>query len=302
MGLLLDTPYGEISDLAGACVAIGVFDGCHLGHQALIGSCVAEANEIGAKCVILTFDIDPDELFSADSAKIMSNDERISYLSSLNPDSILLIRFDRETSSIEPTDFLDTLFANYLPKSIYVGSDFRFGKAKKGTTETLSAWCEEHAIKLYIHKLIEKDGQAVKSTRIRKLLDAGELQVANALLGHPYEVSGKVGHGRGEGKSFGFATANVSAKTLLGDGVYAGYAQIDSCTYKAAISVGIPPTFEEESDDALEVHILDYNGDLYGKTLYVSFLTRLRPMIKFSNVDDLIKQVESDISYVRDNL
>lgn len=300
---ILDKAYlGNSEDLQDASVAIGVFDGCHLGHAALIGACVRDALDNGRKSAIVTFDIDPDELFSRDVKKIMSNEQRLSCLADYGVDAILPINFNKETASVSALDFLGMLFGQKRPASIHVGSDFRFGKNHAGDIETLSAWCKENGVELVVHDLVEKDGGYVKSTRIRQLLEEGDIAEANALLGHPYIVCGTVKHGRGEGASFGIATANVDAACLLCDGVYAGYAKIDATSYKAAINVGVPPTFEDRATDALEVHVLDYSGDLYGKQLCVSFIERLRPLVKFDSTEDLIAQITSDINYVKNYL
>lgn len=302
MDILHDLHLGDASDLAGASVAIGVFDGCHLGHAALIKSCVADADANGRKSAIVTFDVDPDELFTSDPKKIMSNEQRIGCLRGFDVDAILAIRFNADTAAIEPLDFLERMFANNLPASIHVGSDFKFGNKQLGDTRMLADWCASNGVQLHVHDLVEKDGQLVKSTRIRKLLAAGDIQEANSLLGSPYTVCGPVKHGRGEGASFGIATANVDAECLLGDGVYAGYGEIDGVCYKSAINVGVPPTFEDRATDALEVHLLDYSGDLYGKELCVSFIERLRPLVRFDSTEDLIAQITSDIHYVKNNL
>lgn len=293
---------GEKESLRDACVCIGVFDGYHLGHKSLVEACFVDASRRCAKSVILTFDKDPDEVFSLNLEKIMQNDQRIDFLRGIDKGEVLAIDFTEEVSSLDPLDFLDMFFGDNLPASIHVGSDFRFGKNGSGDTVLLQKWCDAHGVDFYSHEILNMDGSPVKSTRIRKLLCDGDVKEANRLLGHPYIVCGRVAHGRGEGKAFGFATANVEASCMLGDGVYAGYAHIGDETHKAAISVGIPPTFEDVSKDALEVHVLDYSGDLYEKVLCVSFIEKIRPMIKFDSTDALISQVKSDIRFVRENL
>lgn len=302
MDILHDLHLDGACDLKGASVAIGVFDGCHLGHTALIEACIADADANGRKSAIVTFDIDPDELFTDNARKIMTNDQRMACLRGFGIDSILAINFNHDTASIAPLEFLEMLFAENLPASIHVGSDFRFGNKKLGDTCMLADWCAANGVQLHVYDLVEKDGHIVKSTRIRELLETGDVKKASTLLGHPYTVCGLVKHGRGEGASFGIATANVDAICLLEDGVYGGFAEIDGVCYKAAINVGVPPTFEERATDALEVHVLDYSGDLYGKKLCVSFIERLRPLVKFDSTEALIAQITSDIDYVKSNL
>lgn len=302
MEILLDAYKGSIEDLNGSCVAIGVFDGFHLGHLSLTCACIEDARARGCQSAIITFDKDPDELLKFGIEKIMSNEQRIEKLTETDIDAVLAIEFDDEVVQVEPIDFLDSIFRNDMPKCIHVGSDFRFGRCARGDIALLSDWCRENEVDLFVHELVKHDDVIVKSTKIRELLAKGEVEDANSLLGHPYEVCGKVVHGRGEGSSFGIATANVEADCILGDGVYAGYAFISNEKFKAAISVGIPPTFKDTAKDSLEAHILGYQGDLYGKDLRISFIKRIRPMIEFDSTDTLIAQIKQDISFVESNL
>ena len=155
------------------------------------------------------------------------------------------------------------------------------------------------------HELLMKDGAPVTSTRIRGLLAEGKIEQANALLGHLYSVVGTVQAGRGEGADMGFATANLhvpSARRVLAEGVYAAYAVVDGVRYKAAVSVGVSPTFADRASANMEVHVLDFSGDLYDKPIEVLFANWLRPMISFSSTEELISTVMGNIQWVRDNL
>ena len=302
MDILDSANLRKASGLKGASVAIGVFDGLHLGHESLIHSCVNDASSSGSKSAIVTFDIDPDELFSKEPKKIMTNEQRMRHLSASGVDDVVSVTFDEGTASLEPNCFLDSLFGKNVPASIHVGSDFRFGREKAGDVATLSDWCDRNGVRLYVHELVKKNGGHVKSTRIRKLLEDGMIEDANELLGHPYTICGNVKHGRGEGSSFGIATANIQADCLLKEGVYSGFGEIDSRKYMAAINIGIPPTFEDRSHDNVEVHLLDFQGDLYDKTLCIEFVERLRPLIRFNSTEELIAQITSDIEHVRKSL
>ncbi len=298
---------GDAMDfLEGAVCALGVFDGVHEGHATLIEEAARNAAKLGVPCVVITFDIDPDELFAHDTLKkIMSNEARISYLSSLPIDYVLVLDFTPEFASLSPDEFLQSVFDNRLPASIYVGEDFRFGRAAGGNVEDLSEWGRRCGVAVVASKLVESGGEPVKATRIRRLLVEGKLDEAHALLGHPYFVVSKVKHGRGEGHEMGFATANLNIpdeEKLLSDGVYSGYAYVDEKRYKAAISMGTSPTFEDEAASNVEVHILDFEGDLYGKDIKVEFVERLRPMKKFDHVSELIATVNRDIEHVRNTL
>lgn len=172
------------ADLAGAVCAIGVFDGVHLGHRLVIGKAADEARARGAEAVVITFDIDPDELFAPDSLrKLQANDERIAMLASLPVDAVMVIPFDEDVASIEARRFLDELFGANVPGKVYVGSDFRFGAKAQGDVALLASWGLAHGMEVEAVELLEVDGAPVKSTRIRKLLDEGCEGEANRLLG-----------------------------------------------------------------------------------------------------------------------
>ncbi len=296
----------ETGLLAQAVCALGVFDGVHIGHRALIEKAAAFAHEVGRPCVIITFDRDPDELFAASTLKkLMANETRIAYLASLSVDSVYVLSFTRAFANLSPRDFLQTTFGACLPRAIYVGEDFRFGKNAAGSARDLSEWGCERGVSVTACKLVEAEGEPIKATRIRRLLSTGALDEANALLGHPYFIMGGVEHGRGEGSEMGFATANLSIpenEQVIKDGVYAGYASFDGRRYKAAISSGVSPTFESTHPASLEAHILDFSGDLYGKIIRLEFIEYLRPLIKFDEVSKLIETVERDIAHVKTSL
>lgn len=286
-----------------AVCVIGAFDGVHLGHQALIGEALREARSSNRRCVAMTFDVDPDELFKTDALKITSNQDRISLLSGLC-DDVAVIEFDEKLAALDPDVFLNGFFSPSKPHDIFVGDDFHYGCKGAGDIGTLERWGRENGVQVHPVGLACIDGKAVKSTYIRSLLQNGDIKSANRLLGRPYSIRGQVLHGRGDGRRFGFQTANLNLppnEIVLCNGVYGGYAIIDGKRYKAAISLGIPPTFED-ADDNVEVHILDFSDDIYGKSIELQFIEHIRPLIKFDNVDDLIDTVNSNIEYIKASL
>ena len=291
---------------AGASCAFGAFDGVHAGHRFIIGRAQDAARAEGSRCVVITFDTDPDELFAPSSfRKLMSDEARLAALSSLDVDAVAVLSFDRELAAQEPLAFLDRLFGAHAPRSLHVGRDFRFGSHAAGSVEELMQWGEPRGMQVDAVDLLELDGAPVTSTRIRSLLADGDVAEAERLLGRFYAVSGTVLKGRGEGREMGFSTANLVVPEqlhVLREGVYAGYALVDGVRYKAAISCGVSPTFADRAKANLEVHILDFEGDLYGKEVEVAFVAWLRPMIEFPSVDELIKTVTANIQWVRDNL
>lgn len=294
---------GSLRILDDAVCVIGAFDGVHLGHQALIGKAFEKAKSENRRCVVITFDIDPDELFKTDALKITSNRDRISLLEELC-DDVAVVGFDEALASLGPEEFLNGFFIDSKPHDIFVGDDFHYGCKGAGDIDTLARWGRENDVRIHPVGLVCIAGHAVKSTYIRSLLQNGDIKLANQLLGRPYSVKGPVIHGRGDGKGLGFQTANLSIPSnemVLCDGVYGGYAIVDGKRYKTAISLGVPPTFEDASDN-VEAHILDFDDDIYGQQIELQFIEYIRPLIKFDDVNDLIATVNSNIEYIKATL
>ncbi len=296
----------EAGLLAGSACAFGVFDGVHKGHCYVIGKAVEAARSASRKCVVLTFDVDPDEVFrSGGLSKLMSNEARINALAELDVDAVVVFPFTREFASQEPEAFLCNSFEGGVPSSLHVGRDFRFGSKASGGLPQLESWGAGKGMNVSGYDLLEEDGAPITATRIRHLLAEGKIKEANVLLGRRYSVSAVVQQGRGEGGDFGFKTANLhipSSLHVLGEGVYAAYAFVDGARYKAAVSNGVSPTFADEARANVECHILDFEGDLYGREITVEFAHWLRPMMTFPNIDELISTVMGNIAWVRENL
>ncbi len=291
---------------AGASCAFGVFDGIHSGHRFLIEQARETARATGGLSCVLTFDIDPDERFRADCLKkLMSNEARLAALADAGADAVVVLPFTPAFAALSPQDFLQQTFGDMPPAYLHVGCDFRFGAHAAGTVAELAAWGDQAGMQVVSHELALADGQPITATRIRLLLAEGKVEEANGLLGRPYAVYGQVQAGRGEGGDFGFRTANLYIPDQLraiGDGVYAAWACVDGARYRAAVNVGVPATFADSAKATCEVHLLDFDGDLYGKPLEVQFMHWLRPMRKFDDVDELIATVEGNIAWVRENL
>lgn len=291
--------------LSGASCAFGVFDGVHKGHQFLIGEAKRTAAENGGASVALTFDIDPDERFHADRLKkLMTNDQRLRALAEMGVDAVVVLPFTPEFAAQSPEAFLDATFNGAFPYALHVGFDFRFGAKAAGTVADLEAWGRRGGTRICAHDLKSADGRPITATRIRKLLAAGACADARALLGHPYVFEGVVVAGRGVGADMGFATANLELPAMmqvLGEAVYAAYVTVEGVRYKAAMSVGVAPTFADATATC-EVHILDFAGEIYGRTIEIEPVEYLRPMIKFESVEELIATVDGNIAWVRENL
>ena len=294
------------SIFAGSSCAFGVFDGLHTGHQFLIGQAVQTNDVPGARSIVITFDIDPDEVFHPDRLKKLSrNADRLDMLVHAGADDVVVLPFTREFFGQAPEEFLANTFPQGAPAHLHIGEDFRFGAKAAGNVDTLRAWGERVGCAIHAHHLVSADGVPITATRIRKLLLACKIKEANRLLGRPYSIRETVHKGRGDGADFGFATANLQVlehDRVLGEGVYAAYATIDGTRFKAAVSVGVSPTFEATSTANMEAHILDFSGDLVDKPITVEFIEFLRPMIKFDSTEELIATVMGNIQWVRENL
>lgn len=297
---------GNAGLLAGASCAFGVFDGVHTGHRYLISEACRSARENGGRSVALTFDIDPDEMFHADRLKkLLGNEDRLQALADTGVDAVCVLPFTREFASESPRIFLERTFGSSAPAHLHVGNDIRFGSKASGTVCDLQAWARESGTQIHAHDLVSADGKPITATRIRLLLLDGKLDEANHLLGYPYTLTDLVRPGRGEGTSLGFATANMeiaSNKRVLAEGVYGGYALVDGLRYRAAIAVGTSPTFEADSTSNIEIHLLDFTGDLRGKRIAAQFVHRIRPMIEFASEEELVNTVLDNIEWVRRNM
>lgn len=291
------------------CV-IGVFDGVHCGHQALLAATAKDALARGAKPVVVTFDHDPDELFCPECVhKLQTNEERIESLRQIIP-TVIALPFTQELASKEWREFLDDLLEQ-LPglKAIHVGDNFRCGACAGGGIPEIASWGSENDKAVTAHPLFLKDGMPVSASRIRALLAEGEVRKAADLLTRPFTLTGHVIEGAGRGHNLGFATANVEvdgSRATMGPFVYAAYALFGERRYKAAVSIGEPPTYLHESKTfnpfLFEAHLLDFDDSLYGQELTLEFVDKLRPMQKFEQQEELIAAVMGNIAWVRENL
>lgn len=304
--LRADDPDFDPSVFKGSSCAFGVFDGVHRGHQFLLENACRTARSSGGKAIALTFDIDPDEKFHPDRLKkLMTNEDRLCCLSEHGVDCVVALPFTDRFASSSPDEFLARTFSGHAPSFLHVGEDFRFGSKAAGTVEDLKAWGRVSGTRVVPHGLVIRNGLPITATRIRKLLAACDLPAARDLLGRDYFLREKVWHGRGEGAGMGFSTANLKPEfpfRVLGEGVYAGYADVDGVRYRAAVSVGVSPVFRGRTDSSCEVHILDFDQDIYGEEIVVTFVKHLRPMMEFKTQEELVETVLGNIAWVRENL
>ena len=293
------------SSLGPSVFAIGVFDGVHLGHQALIAATVADARERACAPVVVTFDRDPDQVVTPDSAapQLLTLEDKCTFLGQAGADTVLVVPFDAAVAAMSPAAFTDSVLMQALsPVTAHVGIDFKFGHFAEGDIATLAQLGSDRGFDVIGHDLVAHDGAPVTSTRIRALVASGDVAAANVLLDRAHRVSGRVVHGRGIGVSLlGIPSANITPHrfaALPADGVYAGRVSTAGATYPAGVSVGIPPTFPE-ARDVLEAHLIGFDGDLYGHEVTVEFVERIRGQQPFRTPEELAEAIRSDLDAVR---
>jgi riboflavin kinase/FMN adenylyltransferase len=235
----------------------------------------------------------------------MTNSDRLAWLATSGVDHVLSVPFDVTVAGMEPNAFLDMVFKQALtPVGVHVGSNFHYGRRASGTVDDLRVWAAGHGCTVDAHELLGDGGVPVSATRIRDCLQAGRLDEATRLLTRPYYVHARVVPGRMEGRHLGFPTANIVLRDGLvrpADGVYGGYVYVGDEMYRAATSVGVPATFAAAAA-TIEAHLLDFEGDLYGREVELSFIEYLRPMKAFTNTTELQETVNKNITWVRENL
>lgn len=290
---------------ASSCV-LGAFDGVHVGHRALVASALAEARSAGVPCVVVTFDPDPAEVLlgTVKGSSLLPVPDRLATLASLGVDAMLAVPFTRDLAATDYEGFLTSWLIPLLgARSLHVGVNFRMGAGGRGTVGALEEAGRALGVSVWGHELVCEDGSTVSATRIRGLVRAGRVADAAALLGRAHVVRGVVVHGRGEGTSFGFPTANLSCdeiQCLPGEGVYAGLACVDGRVWPTAVNVGKPRSFGGEEGHAfLEPTLLGFSGNLYDKELSVCFLDWLREPRVFPSLEVLERTVLGNVEWVR---
>lgn len=285
-------------------VAIGIFDGVHRGHQALLQRAIDCARRDGMEALAYTFHPHPAALLAPEFAPLLIEPvaRRLERLESLGLDGVLLEPFEHGFAQIEARSFVeDILVATLACRHVIVGDGFTFGHAQRGNVALLQALADKHGFTLHVIPPVRIDGLTISSTKIREFVRDGRVQSAAVLLGRPYEMQGQVVRGVGRGATIGVPTANVDADNALmpAVGVYAGYADGAISRHATVINVGYSPTFGG-GKLRIEAHFLDYaGGDLYGVRLRLHFVERLRDEQKFSGVETLTAQIHADIEHAR---
>ena len=287
----------------GVALSIGKFDGLHLGHIGILQKLLRKARQYEIPSLLFTFDRSPVEILAPEKATVplCDIDQKIDLISAFHPDYLIFFPVTRSFLAMPADRFLDQIVRREIGASVLVeGESFTFGAKRGGNSAFLQKWCRDHSIDLSIVPPVAMYGAPLSSSRIRALLAAGEVGIVRAMLKRPYRISGVVADGDHRGRTLGFPTANLSqVKTILPKpGLYAARALVDGRFFPAAVNLGGNPTFGV-NDVKIEVHILDWSGNIYGERLSVDFISRLRDILPFGSREALLAAMNRDIASVR---
>lgn len=286
--------------LKGCVVALGTFDGVHLGHQKIIKQTIKYADRIKAASLALTFDPHPQQLIVPERGLKLLTDlrEREDLLAELGIDGVVVFDFNQHLRKLSDATFVKKYLVDKLGvRCVFVGYDYAFGKGRQGDAAHLKKLGKKYGFKVVVVPAVSLRHQAIKSRIIRELIGQGKFSQAVKLLGHPYQISGKVVRGSGRGKELGFPTANLQIdphKLIPAHGVYTGKADGKKCV----VNIGARPTFGQD-ETVVEVHILNFKRNIRNKQLKVALTKRLRPELQFSDVEKLKGQITKDIARSR---
>jgi riboflavin kinase/FMN adenylyltransferase len=287
-------------------LAIGVFDGVHLGHQAVISTSANHAQAAAGTPVVVTFDPHPEKILRPAAAPhlLTATQHKTRLIRELGVGHLLIISFDKEFAATAPEDFIEQLATYSKPlREICVGHEWSFGKGRRGNLALLTKLGAQFDFEVVgIPAVTLRNGELVSSTAIRRAVEAGELAKAAEMLGREYTILGTVVRGEHLGKKIGFPTANLSAHSeqFPANGVYFAQATLDGVVYPGVVNLGYRPTVSSaKSERVLEIHLLDFDRDIYGKDIELRFGRYLRPEQKFKNVDALVRQIELDVQQAR---
>ena len=289
--------------MRGGFVSIGNFDGVHCGHRSMIALLVERAREHGVPALVFTFDPHPICLLRPQHAPppLTTTARKLELLETCGVDGVIVYPTDRALLDLTPRAFFEQIIQGSLAAGGLVeGPNFFFGRDRAGDVVLLAELCSATGVRLDVVPPLAIGDMLVSSTEIRRLIQQGRVKTAGELLGAPYRLQGMVGEGARRGRTLGFPTANLSevATVMPADGVYAGRVSVDGNLHIAAINIGPNPTFAEQNRK-VEVHLLDFRGDLYGRSLEVDLLDRMRDTVPFADIEALRSQLERDILQAR---
>ena len=296
----------ELAQIPGPVfLAIGVFDGVHLGHQAVISSAVRHAEEAGGTAVVVTFDPHPAKILRPQESPrlLTATQHKIALMRALGVSHLLVLTFDRALAATAPADFVRQLVAAAKPlREICVGQEWSFGKNRAGNLALLKELGAELGFNVIGVEPVTAEGEIVSSTAIRKAVEAGDFAKATRMLGRDYTILGTVEEGKHLGRSLGFPTANLSAHSeqFPPNGVYAAEGMLDGEKVRGVVNLGVRPTVADSAPErVLEFHLFDFDRDLYGQEIELRFLRYLRPERKFESLAALREQIARDVEEAR---
>jgi riboflavin kinase / FMN adenylyltransferase len=297
----------ELSHLPGPLfLAIGVFDGVHRGHQAVISTSTRHAHSADGTPVVVTFDPHPARILRPEEAPhlLTATQHKIALIRALGVGHLLVVKFDKNFAATSPENFVEQLVQNSMPlREICVGHEWSFGKNRAGNLDLLQRLGARFDFNVVGIPPVKVNGTVVSSTAIRQAVEAGEFAKAASMLGREYTILGTVSGGEKLGKKIGFPTANLSAHSeqFPPDGVYFAEAWLDGVLLHGVVNLGFRPTVSSgQPERILEIHLLDFDQDIYGKDLEIRFVRYLRPEKKFESVDALVRQIEVDVRQARE--
>ena len=283
----------------GCVLTIGNFDGVHLGHQEVLNGLKSKAKSLGLPSTVMTFEPQPQELFSGDKApaRLSRLREKLSLLNDYGIERLLCVRFDAKFSAMTAQEFIEQLLVNKLGvKFLVVGDDFRFGHHRVGDFEMLKQAGQKHGFEVISTQSLKVSQMRVSSTLIREHLAQGDITTATQMLGHPFVISGRVRHGQKLGRTIGFPTANIALDRKVSpvQGVFAVEVVFEGDSYQGVANIGQRPTVNGTRIQ-LEIHLFDFQGDIYGKCLDTHVLHKIRAEKKFDSFDLLKQQIKRDV-------
>lgn len=305
---VVTNPAGFPAELGPTAITIGKFDGLHFGHRRLISQLRLEANKRELNAVVVTFDRHPRSLVAPGKAPepLVSIEQKTELIAQQNVAATVVLEFTRELSEIPALEFVrDLLVGQLRMRVIVIGRDFKFGHKGRGDVDFLREHAREFGYEvIVVEDEIGDNGRRASSTWVRECLEIGDVESATEVLGRFHDIRGTVVHGAKRGRELGFPTANLDPITLEGfipaDGVYAGWLHVADKSYPSAISIGNNPTFDGVPQRQVEAHIIDVSGiDIYGERVHVAFVHRLRGMVKFDSLEELIDRIQQDVDETR---
>lgn len=305
--------YNNFSDFVkvpNAIVTIGTFDGVHLGHQAILKDMVKTAKDIGGETVVITFYPHPRQVLNINAANlrfITTQDEKLQLLEKSGVDNVIVVNFTKEFSRVSSEDFIrDYIIEHINPVKLVIGYDHHFGNNRMGDFNLLSEMQNKYNFQVQRIEAHDVENIAVSSTKIRHSLQQGDIERANALLGYQFSYIGKVVSGNKIGREIGYRTANIEVerefRLIETSGVYATYVDYEGKEYKSMTYIGKKPTVNNDETENIEVHLFDFDGDIYDKEIKVRFVKRVRGEQKFESLDALKRQIQIDEKNIREIL